>query len=384
MQIPLRVVIAGHIDHGKSTLIGRLLYESQQLTAEKIQEIETLSTVGNLSYAYIMDSYQEEREENKTIDTTEVIFKTPKRPYILIDVPGHREYTKNMLTGASSAQAAIIVIDTTVGIETQTKHHILLNTILGIKDFIIVCNKMDLVNYDKTTFTKLQKQILEITKSLHINISHIIPIAAQNGENISKHSKAMPWYTGVTLFQALDQQQTVLHSKNEQLLFLVQATYPSQDQITVGQIYAGTLCLGQAVHVYPENIPAKIKELRFFQKQKKYAQAGENIGITLQNHQLPPRGSIITNRPSLQLRTTFTCLLYWFGDTALSKNTELTIHHATQKYTTILGAQLNPHEPVHIQLKTQIPIIAGLPQNSLLNRLFLEHDNLIQGFGIIQ
>lgn len=384
MQLPLRVVIAGHIDHGKSTLIGRLLYESKQLTTEKVQEIEILSTAGSMSYAYIMDSYQEEREENKTIDTTEVVFQTKKRPYILIDVPGHREYTKNMLTGASSAQAAIIVIDATRGIETQTKQHLLLNTILGIKNFIIVCNKMDLVQYDQNIFMELQENILKLARSLGIQVYQIMPISAQTGDNIAKVSKHLPWFKGPTLFQTLDQIQPLVHNKNEQLVFLTQDFYQKPEPVIVGQIYAGNLYAGQAIHIYPENIPEKISKLQIFNKQKKSAHAGENIGISLQYKHFPPRGSIITNHPSLQLRTTFSCLLYWFGDTTLPKKAPITIHHATSKYQTELVETLPPHEPTQIQLRTASPVITGLPRTSILNRVFIEYDGRIQGFGIIQ
>ncbi|MFH1385226.1 MAG: GTP-binding protein, partial [Candidatus Omnitrophota bacterium] len=197
----LKFVIVGHVDHGKSTLIGRLLYDTNALSPEKIEEIrKTSADLGReTEFAYLLDHLEEERQQGITIDTTQVFFSTDKRRYVIIDAPGHVEFVKNMITGASQAEAAFLIVDVQQGVQEQTKRHAYILSLLGIKQVIVIINKLDLVDNDQKVFDAIQKQVRGFLNTLNIEALHYVPISAINGDNVAKRSDDIGWYDGPTV-----------------------------------------------------------------------------------------------------------------------------------------------------------------------------------------
>ncbi len=201
----LYIAITGHVDHGKSTLIGRLLIDTGSLPKDKMDELNKIAKeLGkDAELAYLTDQLKEEREENKTIDTTQTFIKTKNRDFVIIDTPGHTEFLKNMLTGASMASAAVLIVDAHEGIMEQTRRHAYLLSMIGIEDIIVVLNKMDVENFDQGRFKKLASDLSGIFGELNMEPAYMIPVSAREGINIMKRSKEMEWYKGPTLIEAL-------------------------------------------------------------------------------------------------------------------------------------------------------------------------------------
>jgi small GTP-binding protein len=199
----VNVVIVGHVDHGKSTLIGRLLYDSQALPDDKLAEIQKLleEYKRRFEFAYFLDSFEEELKEERTIDTTRVLFKG-QNYYTIVDVPGHKEFIKNMLTGASHAQVAILVVSAPEGVQEQTGRHAFLLHMLGIDNIIVAINKMDLVDYQSNAFEKVKNETEKLLSSLGYSAIKFIPVSAMEGDNVYKPSTRMAWYQGPTLIES--------------------------------------------------------------------------------------------------------------------------------------------------------------------------------------
>ena len=208
----LSFVIVGHVDHGKSTLIGRLLFDTDSLPPDKIEEIKKASAGQGrrTEFAYLLDHLEEERKQGITIDTTQVFFKSPKRRYVIIDAPGHVEFVKNMITGASQAEAAVLIVDVAEGVKEQTRRHSYMLSLLGLKQVVVVMNKMDLVDFSQETFDSVKNDVTQWLKSIDIEPKLYIPISAIDGENVIAKSEKMDWYTGPTLLESLDTLQNQL------------------------------------------------------------------------------------------------------------------------------------------------------------------------------
>ena len=185
VEIP-KVVIVGHVDHGKSSLIGRLMYDLGEVPSEKYEELKHVSEKRGMEfeYAFLLDALQAERDQGITIDTTQIFFKTKKRKYVFIDAPGHKEFIRNMITGASSADVAVLIIDAHEGLKEQTKKHAYLLKLLGLDNVICLFNKMDKINYDKKKFFKVKKELHQFTTKIGINITATVPVSAKYGDNI--------------------------------------------------------------------------------------------------------------------------------------------------------------------------------------------------------
>ncbi len=202
----MNIVIVGHVDHGKSTIIGRLLYDTNSLPDGKVEELKaTCDLLGKpLEFAFILDNLEEEMKQGITIDTTQIFFKTKKRDYVIIDAPGHVEFVKNMITGASQAECALLIVDAKEGVKEQTKRHAYILSLLGLKQVAVIINKMDLVEYKKVRYDEVVNELKSFLTSIKITPSFVIPISAMNGENIAKRSENMFWYNGPTILEALD------------------------------------------------------------------------------------------------------------------------------------------------------------------------------------
>lgn len=314
----MKIVIVGHVDHGKSSLIGRLLFETKSLSQDKMNDIQKISKAlgKEIELAFLIDHLKEERERNMTIDSSQLFFETQKRRYTIIDAPGHFELIKNMLTGASQAEAAILVIDAKAGIQEQTKRHAYLLKMLGIQTLIVAINKIDLISNENAVLKVLQDQILAFLHKLNLFPAFIIPISAKEGINISK------------LIEALD----MLPSKSEDskpLRMPVQDIYLIDGKkIIVGKVASGSATSGENFSLYPLNQEVMIDSI----VEKKKAYAGENIGIIFKQNVPCKRGDILAdiNTPP-KMAKEFTANLFWLGENPLILNTSLLIRCATQE-----------------------------------------------------
>jgi len=202
-----RVVIVGHVDHGKSTLIGRLLYDTQSLPEGKYEELQQICKnrgTDALEWSFVLDAFQAERDQAITIDTTQIWFSTEERDYVIIDAPGHREFLKNMVSGAAAADAAILVVDATEGVREQTKRHAYLLSLLGLRQVGVVINKMDMVDHSSETYAKVSKEVDDYLQSIGLSANYIVPISAREGDMISDRGDKMEWYKGKSLVDVLD------------------------------------------------------------------------------------------------------------------------------------------------------------------------------------
>ena len=331
----MNLVIAGHVDHGKSTLIGRLLFDTNSLPDGKIQELKkTCKELGhNLEFAFIMDSLQEEVEQGMTIDTAQTFFKTSKRDYTIIDAPGHKEFVKNMITGASQAETAILIIDVNDGVKEQTKRHAYILSMLGIKQLVVVLNKMDLVNYNEKKFNEVKTVISNFLDSLKIKPLYFIPIVAKDGDNVAKASNKMKWYSGKTLLQGLDSFHVAESLTNRSLRLPVQDVYEIDGKpVLVGYIESGKLKPGEEVMILPSNKAAKINSIESFLTDKKEAEAGESIGITLNQFIFVKRGDVICKKDDLAVvADRFSAKILWMSNNKINVNEKIILKLATQK-----------------------------------------------------
>ena len=332
----LKFVIVGHVDHGKSTLIGRLLYDTDSLPPDKIEEVrKTSQGLGReTEFAYLLDHLEEERQQGITIDTTQVFFRTDKRQYVIIDAPGHVEFVKNMITGASQAEAAILIIDVQQGIQEQTKRHAYILYLLGLSEVIVVLNKMDLVGFDQRKFDEAKKQTESFLDSLSIKPHFYIPICAINGDNVVEISQKIGWYKGPTLLGSLDSLKSKESAEDKSLLFPVQDVYKVDGRrIAVGRIETGILEVGREVKVLPSAQTAKIKSIeRYLASNTKRAYAQESIGITTQESVFLNRGDIIcSSENTIPLTDKFRANIFWMSKQEFRKDRRIVLRCATQE-----------------------------------------------------
>ncbi len=295
MEDYLKIVVVGEVDSGKSTLIGRFLYEMGSLSEGAIEEIESVSRRlgGDLEFAYLLDSLEEERSNQLTIDTTEAFCKTKKgRQFIFIDVPGHKELLKNMLCGSSYADIAILVVDVQKSIEDQTRRHAFILKFLGIEQIILVLNKMDSVHFSESIFNEVKANIIEFFKKARLQSKHFIPVSAKGGEGLLKKSKKMVWYNGLPLAEALN--AYTQEERNGDLRLPIQDIYTINNEIiAVGKVISGKIKRGEKVRVLPLNKEYIVKRIKIFNGDKSIAIAPESIGLILDEMGLLKRGQII-------------------------------------------------------------------------------------------
>lgn len=274
MVFMIGIAIVGHIDHGKSTLIGRLLYDTHSIPSEKLREIETVCRGLNKSteFAYIVDALEEERRSEMTIETTQTFFKHKNKEFALIDAPGHKEFLKNMITGTSQAHAAILVIDAEKGVEEQTKRHAYILKLLGIESIIVAINKMDLINYSKKIFDSVKQRIEEYFHMIGIRPMLIIPVSAYFGDNIAVKSKKMPWNKH-TLLDALSYLEKTRHTNL--FCFVVQDMF---NNLYSGNLISGEIRSGEKVRRYPKGDSIIIEKI-FEEKEVDKISAPKAIGI---------------------------------------------------------------------------------------------------------
>jgi len=283
MEMSVNVVIVGHVDHGKSTLIGRLLYDSETLPEDKLAEVQKLfeEYKKRFEFAYFLDSFEEELKEERTIDTTRVLFKG-RDYYTVVDVPGHKEFIKNMLTGASHAQVAVLVVAAPEGVQEQTRRHAFLLHMLGIKQIIVAINKMDLVGYKEDVFWNAKDETNRLLSSLGYSEVNFIPISAMEGDNVYRPSGRMPWYQGPILIQTLDAIEPE-EVREKDLRFIVQDVYPiDSEKVTVGRLESGTLRKGDELIFQPSGVKGRVERIKVFPDEVAEARSGDSIGIVME------------------------------------------------------------------------------------------------------
>lgn len=330
-------VIVGHVDHGKSTLIGRLLYDTDSLPLDKIAEVRKSSQdLGReTEFAYLLDHLEEERQQGITIDTTQVFFKTDKREYVIIDAPGHVEFVKNMITGASQAETAVLIVDAKEGVKEQTKRHAYILSLLGLNQVIIAVNKMDLVDFAEGVFNNVEKEAKRFLDSIGIEPDICVPISALKGDNIVKKSDNLGWYGGLTFLESLDTLRNREPSEGKPLIFPIQDVYKIGDKrIAVGRIEAGMLHTGQQTKVLPKRQVTTVKSIEKFLEDTQRAYAGESIGLITEDSLFLNRGDVVCDpKDEPALTDSFEASIFWMSKKEFSKDEKITIRCATQETT---------------------------------------------------
>ena len=298
--IPLRIVFVGHVDHGKSTLIGRILHDTDSLPEGKIDMVKKACAAEGMEFefAFVLDALLEEQKQNVTIDTTEIRFKTKRRKYIIIDAPGHKEFLKNMITGASRADAAVLVIAANEGVREQSRRHAYLLSLLGIKQLIIVVNKMDLADFSEKKFEEIEKEYRKFLAELGLEARVFVPASAKNGDNVASTSKKMKWHRGPSLLEALDLLESQSADVDLPLRFCVQDVYRFDERrIIAGRIETGKLRVGDELVFSPANKASKVQSIEEWGGNGDgEGLAGDSIGITLTEQIFVERGYVASHQ----------------------------------------------------------------------------------------
>lgn len=313
----LRVVFVGHVDHGKSTLIGRILHDTGSLPEGKVEEIKKACAAEGMGFefAFLLDALLEEQKQNVTIDTTEIPFRTSRREYAIIDAPGHKEFLKNMITGASRADAAILVISADEGVREQSRRHAYLLSMLGIKHVIVVVNKMDLVDYSEKRFREIQQEYRKFLGELGLEARAFIPASAREGENVARASMKMKWYCAGSVLEALDLLEPQGRDVDLPLRFCVQDVYRFDGRrIIAGRIETGTLRAGDQLVFSPANKSSVVAAIERWNAQGNNgpAVAGDSIGITLSEQIFVERGYVASRENETPIEANrFHADLFW-------------------------------------------------------------------------
>ncbi len=330
----LKFVIVGHVDHGKSTLIGRLLYDTNSLPEGKIEEIKQLceSLGKDMEFGYVIDHLEEERDQGITIDTAQTFFSTKKRDYVIIDAPGHVEFVKNMISGASQAEAAVLIVDAEEGVKEQTKRHAYILGMLGLSQVISVINKMDLVDYDMERFESVKSELLGFLSNINIKPSYVIPISAKRGDFIANKSGNMDWYGGPTLLEALDTFRTKESANEKPLRYVVQDVYSFDKRIIAGRVESGIIRKGDRIKVLPSGEETRVKSVEEYLKNVTEAESGKCIGITTEDKLFIDRGNVIVSDRDLPAVTNrIKANVFWMDRTSFKKGENLRFRCATQE-----------------------------------------------------
>ncbi len=332
----LKIVIVGHVDHGKSTFVGRLFHDTGSLPEGKLEQLQKVAERRGtpFEWANLMDALQAERDQNVTIDTAQIWFHTKKRQYVIIDAPGHKEFLKNMITGAANAQAALLLIDAQEGIQENSRRHGFLLSLLGIRQVAVLVNKMDLENYDQKKFEQIETDYRKWLASVGVTPKVFIPIAAKHGDNIASRSANMPWWNGPTVLETLDEFEVPKRQAGQPLRFPIQDVYRFDERrIFAGRVETGMIKTGDRIVFSPTNKVSTVKTIERWNAPKTdSAEAGESIGITLTEQIFVERGTVAAheNAPPYEL-TKFKARVFWLGKQPFTKGKKYKLKLVTQE-----------------------------------------------------
>lgn len=333
----MNIVIVGHVDHGKSTLVGRLFYDTDSLPDGKYDAVARVceETGKEFELAFLLDALEEERDQGITIDTAQVYFHTEKRDYVIIDAPGHKEFLKNMITGAASADAALLLIDAEEGVQEQSRRHGYLLKLLGIKQVTVIINKMDLVGYSKDIFESVKAEYIRFLDQLDVKSQFVIPVSARDGVNVASRGDGITdWYDGPTVLESLDLFTPVKSKEHQPLRFPVQDVYKfDKRRIVAGRIESGILRAGDRIRFSPSGHEAIVKTIeRWSSQDREYALPGESIGITLTEQLFIERGNIISHvEDPPAVSNSVIANLFWLGNRHLKTGKAYLLKLGTQE-----------------------------------------------------
>lgn len=340
MQL-LRFTTAGSVDDGKSTLIGRLLYDSKSIFEDQLEAVEEASrSRGNeeVNLALLTDGLRAEREQGITIDVAYRYFATPKRKFIIADTPGHIQYTRNMVTGASTADLAVILVDARHGIMEQTVRHSYIASLLAIKEVVVCVNKMDLVDFSQEVFDKIVADYKEMSSSIELGNVTFIPISAKLGDNVVNKSENMPWYTGKALLDFLETVQLPVESEDSMRLPVQYVVRPISDKFPdfrgyAGRLAEGSIRKGDKIKVYPSEMTSSVTGVYLGEKELETAVSPESVDITLSDDIDISRGDVIVAVDGKQPHIEQDVLLNvcWFRNSPMQQGKKYVIRHATQQ-----------------------------------------------------
>lgn len=414
----LRIATAGSVDDGKSTLIGRLLYETNSITKDKIEALESASKRKGLDFldlSLLTDGLIAEREQGITIDVAHIYFSTPKRKYIIADTPGHFEYTRNMVTGASNTSVSIILIDARNGVIEQTKRHFYISSMLKIKNVIVAVNKMDLVGYSKERFEEIKSEFSALAEKISFEGQNItfIPLSSLFGENLVNKSTEMTWYEGDSLLETLEN----IHN-SESIIQNSLARFPVQYVIRpkteefhdyrgyAGKVAGGTFFVGDLVEALPSGQVSKIKTIEKFGEQLESATSKESVVITLEDDIDVSRGNMLVKAGEQpEAKKEVTAQICWLDKTPLSPGKTYLLQHGINRVKAKVLAindkidvltlnrfqnesdNIKLNEIGWISLKTASPIFADKFELNPANGAFIlidEQTNNTVGIGLVE
>jgi bifunctional enzyme CysN/CysC len=402
----VRIVIVGHVDHGKSTLVGRLLHETGSLPEGKLEMLKAVSARRGMPFewSFLLDALQTERDQGITIDTTQIRFRTRSRDVVLIDAPGHAEFLRNMITGASQADGAVLIIDALEGVRDQTRRHGYLLHLLGVKQVAVVVNKMDRVDFSAARFNDISAEITSHLTGLGVTPSAVIPISARDGDGVAERTRRIGWYNGPTVVEALDALEPARPLEQLALRLPVQAIYKFDDRrIVAGRIESGHLSAGDEIVIMPSAKIAKIKSVESWPLTpvKGRQSAGRSVGITLDRELFIERGDVIAHTAAAPRDTRrIRARIFWLHDKPLVSGASILVRLGTREArATVVAIEkaVDPGELSSVETKSiarnhvgEIDIslaqaLAADPytDNPRTGRLVIEVNGRIAGGGLV-
>lgn len=321
----LKLVIVGHVDHGKSTLVGRLLHDTHSLPDGKFEAIQASCKKRGMPFewSFLLDALQAERDQGITIDTTQIWLRTKHRDVVIIDAPGHKEFLKNMITGAAQADAALLIIDAKEGIRDQSKRHGYLLHLLGVRQIAVIVNKMDMVGYDQKIFANIEKEYRAYLKTVGVEPTCFIPVSAREGDGIAEVTSNLKWYKGDSVIDALEHVDVAKADTSKPLRFPIQDVYKFDERrILAGRIESGTLKVGDTLIFSPSNAKAKVASIETWPETSaiKEIHAGQSVGITLDDQIFVERGHVASHEAAAPiLSNLFRARIFWLGHKPLEE-----------------------------------------------------------------
>ena len=402
----VRIVIVGHVDHGKSTLVGRLLHETGSLPDGKLEMLKAVSARRGMPFewSFLLDALQTERDQGITIDTTQIRFRTPSRDVVLIDAPGHAEFLRNMITGASQADAAVLIIDALEGVRDQTRRHGYLLHLLGVKQVAVVVNKMDRVDYSAARFKEISDEISAHLTGLGVTPTTIVPISARDGDGVAERTPNIKWYGGPTVVEALDALTPARPLDELTLRFPVQAIYKFDDRrIVAGRVESGNIGTGDEIVIMPAGKVAKVKSVESWPQTPLLTRqgAGRSVGITLDRELFLERGDIIAHSHATPRDTRrLHARIFWLHDTPLRAGMSVLVRLGTMETRATIveiNKAVDPGELASVETSAiarnhvgEIDIALAKPvaadpytDNPRTGRLVIEVNGRIAGGGLV-